>query len=170
MKPAEGVCDSADVVVAVPLPSLDEGDVEHPARFRIQTPPDVGQAKAPLPHSLVELVVSGLGLTRDLAVDLDRSGKFTPPVVKEAEIPETGQIEVGITKRLAEKYRLLEHPDGLVQLTVCAMHASTGGQSFGQDPVVPDLTGDGRGFIRASPGHRLVLPSQRERVGEREVS
>src|SRR5437867_3105155 len=49
VEPAQAVGDAADVVVTLPLPGLDEGLVEHRARFRVPPAADVSQAQAPLP-------------------------------------------------------------------------------------------------------------------------
>src|SRR5262245_45382639 len=170
MEPTQAVGDPADVEMVLSFAGLDETVVEHGARLGIKAAPDVSQTETPLPEPLVVLVVDSLGLSRHPALDLDGLAELAPPVVEVTEEPEAVQIQIGRTERLAETHGLLEHPGTLVQLAVRAMHAAPGGQSLGQNPVVPDLPGDGCGLFRAACRHRLVLPRQCVVVREREVS
>lgn len=165
----QAVGDPADVEVALPLPGLDEGLVEHCARFRIEAAPDVGQAQASECDALVELVVDALCLMRRPALDLDGLVEFTPPVMEESKVEQAVQVQVGSAERLTEADRLLQHLSGLVHLSVAGVHGAAGGKRFGQESLVPDLPTDGHGLVRVACRHGLVLPQQRERTGEREI-
>src|SRR4029453_12145098 len=136
VEPAETVGDPANVEVALALPGLGQRAIEHRTRFGIETTADVGQAEAPQPETLVELVVDGLRLSRHPALDLDRPVEVALPVVEVAEEEEPVQVQIGGAEWLAEAYRLLQQRGRLVQLSVAAVHRATGGQSLGQDPVV----------------------------------
>src|SRR4029450_11585525 len=111
MEPAQAVRDSADIVVALSLSSLDETVAEHGASFRVQPAPDVGQAERPVSDPLVELLVNGLRLFNDPALDLDGLLEVAPPVMHLAEVPEATEINVRGTQRFTEADGCLGHPD-----------------------------------------------------------